>query len=131
MTSAKLIQVRDLKKHYNKGRIKALDGVTVDVNRGDVMVVVGPSGSGKSTFLRSLNLLEVPTGGEIIFDGVDITRKRDENGKKIERGIRLSYGEVRMWFLEQFPEIENFDARKSLDKKMDEIRKARADRKAA
>lgn len=56
---------------------------------------------------------------------------KDENGKKIERGIRLSYGEVRMWFLEQFPEIENFDARKSLDKKMDEIRKARAARKAA
>ena len=87
MTSAKLIQVRDLKKHYNKGRIKALDGVTVDVNRGDVMVVVGPSGSGKSTFLRSLNLLEVPTGGEIIFDGVDITRKRDENGKKIDLNL--------------------------------------------
>ena len=87
VTSAKLIQVRDLKKYYNKGRIKALDGVTVDVNRGDVMVVVGPSGSGKSTFLRSLNLLEVPTGGEIIFDGVDITKKRDENGKKIDLNL--------------------------------------------
>ena len=87
MTSAKLIEVRDLKKHYNKGRIKALDGVTVDVNRGDVMVVVGPSGSGKSTFLRSLNLLEVPTAGEIIFDGVDITKKRDENGKKIDLNL--------------------------------------------
>ena len=71
-----LIQVTDLKKHYNKGTIKALDGVTVDINRGDVMVVVGPSGSGKSTFLRSLNLLEVPTGGQIIFDGVDITDKK-------------------------------------------------------
>ena len=87
VTSAKLIQVRDLKKYYNKGRIKALDGVTVDVNRGDVMVVVGPSGSGKSTFLRSLNLLEVPTSGEIIFDGVDITKKRDENGKKIDLNL--------------------------------------------
>ncbi|MBQ2895846.1 MAG: amino acid ABC transporter ATP-binding protein [Oscillospiraceae bacterium] len=82
-----MIQVRDLKKYYNKGRIKALDGVTVDVNRGDVMVVVGPSGSGKSTFLRSLNLLEVPTSGEIIFDGVDITKKRDENGKKIDLNL--------------------------------------------
>ena len=56
-TNDKLIQVKDLKKHYNKGAIKALDGVTVDINKGDVMVVIGPSGSGKSTFLRSLNLL--------------------------------------------------------------------------
>ena len=82
-TGDKLIQVIDLKKYYNKGAIKALDGVTVDVNRGDVMVVIGPSGSGKSTFLRSLNLLEEPTGGSIIFDGVDITRKKvpDARGK--------------------------------------------------
>lgn len=78
-----LISVRDLKKYYNKGSIKALDGISVDINSGDVMVVIGPSGSGKSTFLRSLNLMEHPTGGEIIFDGVDITKKkiRDESGK--------------------------------------------------
>ena len=75
-TSDKIIQVKDLQKHYNKGALHALDGVTVDINRGDVMVVVGPSGSGKSTFLRSLNLLEVPTAGQIIFDGVDITAKK-------------------------------------------------------
>ena len=75
-TSDKLIQVKDLQKYYNKGALHALDGVTVDINRGDVMVVVGPSGSGKSTFLRSLNLLEEPTGGQIIFDGVDITAKK-------------------------------------------------------
>mgnify|MGYP000571512562 CR=1 FL=1 len=56
-TGDKLIQVKDLKKYYNRGAIKALDGVTVDIDRGDVMVVIGPSGSGKSTFLRSLNLL--------------------------------------------------------------------------
>ena len=56
---------------------------------------------------------------------------KDEKGKKLQFGVKFSYGEVRMWFLEQFPEIENFDARKSLDKKMDEIRKARAARKAA
>ena len=72
-TNDKLIQVRDLKKYYRKGEIKALDGVTVDINRGDVMVVIGPSGSGKSTFLRSLNLLEIPTSGTILFEGVDIT----------------------------------------------------------
>ena len=75
-TRDKLIEVHDLEKHYNKGSIHALDGVSVDIYRGDVMVVVGPSGSGKSTFLRSLNLLEVPTGGTILFDGVDITDKK-------------------------------------------------------
>ena len=84
-----LIQVTDLKKHYNKGAIKALDGVTVDINRGDVMVVIGPSGSGKSTFLRSLNLMEEPTSGSIVFDGVDITKKkiRNEEGKMVKLDI--------------------------------------------
>lgn len=84
-----LIQVTDLKKHYNMGAIKALDGITVDINRGDVMAVVGPSGSGKSTFLRSLNLLEEPTGGEIIFNGVDITRikYKDASGKMVKVDI--------------------------------------------
>ena len=75
-TNDNLIQVKGLKKYYNKGAIKALDGITVDIKRGDVMVVVGPSGSGKSTFLRSLNLLEMPTEGQILFDGVDITDKK-------------------------------------------------------
>ncbi|MBQ9421119.1 MAG: amino acid ABC transporter ATP-binding protein [Lachnospiraceae bacterium] len=76
-----MISVNDLKKYYNKGAIKALDGVTVDINKGDVMVVIGPSGSGKSTFLRSLNLMEHPTGGTIMFDGVDITSKKIKNAE--------------------------------------------------
>ena len=71
-----LIQVHDLKKYYNGGDVKALDGVTADICKGDVMAVIGPSGGGKSTFLRSLNLLEQPTSGSIIFDGVDITGKK-------------------------------------------------------
>lgn len=75
-TNDNLIQVIDLKKHYNNGAIKALDGINVNIKRGDVMVVIGPSGSGKSTFLRSLNLLEEPTAGQILFDGVDITDKK-------------------------------------------------------
>ena len=83
MTDDKLIQVKDLKKYYKGGRIKALDGVSTDIYRGDVVVVIGPSGSGKSTFLRSLNLLEVPTSGSIIFEGVDITKKRGPDGKKL------------------------------------------------
>ena len=84
-----MIQVTDLKKHYKGGSIKALDGVTVDINKGDVVAVIGPSGSGKSTFLRSLNLLEEPTGGSIIFNGIDITRKKykDENGKTVKLDI--------------------------------------------
>ena len=88
-TRDKLIQVTDLKKHYKMGTIKALDGVTTDIYRGDVMVVIGPSGSGKSTFLRSLNLLEEPTGGSIIFEGVDITKKKYKNaqGKTVKLDI--------------------------------------------
>ena len=82
-TSDKLIQVKDLKKYYNGDTIKALDGVSVDINKGDVMVIIGPSGSGKSTFLRSLNLLEKPTSGTIIFEGTDITQKRGPDGKKL------------------------------------------------
>ena len=76
MTTDVLIQVQDLKKHFtDTSAIKALDGVSVDIKKGEVVVVIGPSGSGKSTFLRCLNLLEVPTGGQILFNGVDITDK--------------------------------------------------------
>ncbi|MCD8076513.1 MAG: amino acid ABC transporter ATP-binding protein [Lachnospiraceae bacterium] len=79
--------------------MKALDGVTVDIQRGDVMVVIGPSGSGKSTFLRSLNLLETPTEGSIIFDGIDITKKKykDASGKTVKLdidGLRQKMGMV-------------------------------------
>lgn len=85
----RLIQVVDLKKHYKMGKIKALDGVTTDICKGDVVVVIGPSGSGKSTFLRSLNLLEEPTGGAIVFDGIDITKKKykDETGKTVKLNV--------------------------------------------
>ncbi len=95
-----LICVRNLKKHYNKGAIKALDGVTVDIHRGDVMVVVGPSGSGKSTFLRSLNLLEEPTEGEIVFEGVDITKKSIvlPDGKKKKLNINVHRQKMGMVF---------------------------------
>ena len=80
----KLIEVQNLKKYYNGENIRALDGISIDINKGDVMVVIGPSGSGKSTFLRSLNLLEVPTSGSIIFEGVDITQKRGPDGQKLD-----------------------------------------------
>ena len=66
-----LIQVKDLKKDFGGNRV--LDGITTDICQGEVVAIIGPSGSGKSTFLRSLNLLEVPTGGQILFEGTDIT----------------------------------------------------------
>ena len=66
-----LIQVQDLKKAFGANQV--LDGITTDICQGEVVAIIGPSGSGKSTFLRSLNLLEVPTGGKILFEGTDIT----------------------------------------------------------
>lgn len=80
-----IISVKDLKKYYNGESIKALDGVTTDIRKGEVVVIIGPSGSGKSTFLRSLNLLERPTSGTITFDGVDITSKATDINKLRQR----------------------------------------------
>lgn len=72
-----LIKVEDLHKVYHK-KLHALDGISEEIARGEVVVIVGPSGSGKSTFLRSLNLLEVPTSGHVYFEGVDITGKETD-----------------------------------------------------
>ncbi len=99
-TEDKLIQLQDVKKYYKHGTIKALDGVSVDINRGDVVAIIGPSGSGKSTMLRSMNLLEVPTEGHILFHGVDITQKymQDANGRKIRVDINLLRQKMGMVF---------------------------------
>ena len=78
MTTESIIKVEGLQKYFKGGEIKALDGIDAEVRRGEVVVVIGPSGSGKSTFLRCLNLLEVPTGGRILFEGVDITDPRTD-----------------------------------------------------
>ena len=66
-----LIQVQDLKKSF--GTQVVLDGITTEIDQGEVVAIIGPSGCGKSTFLRSLNLLEEPTSGTILFEGTDIT----------------------------------------------------------
>lgn len=71
-----LIKVENLHKVFN-GKLHALNGVSEEIYKGEVVVVVGPSGSGKSTFLRSLNLLEVPTSGRVVFKGVDILDKKN------------------------------------------------------
>ena len=69
-----LISVKDLKKSF--GKIEVLKGISTDIRRGEVVVVIGASGSGKSTFLRCLNRLEEPTDGTIVFDGIDITNTK-------------------------------------------------------
>ena len=129
-----LIQVTDLKKHYNKGTIRALDGVTVDINRGDVMVVIGPSGSGKSTFLRSLNLMEEPTGGSIIFDGVDITKKKvmNDEGKMVKLDIDQHRRKMGMVFqhFNLFPHMTILDNMTLAPIRVKHMPKAEAEAKA-
>ncbi len=74
-----IIEAKGVKKYFSSrvsGKIKALDGVSAQIQKGEVVVIVGPSGSGKSTFLRCMNLLEIPTGGQILFKDVDITDKK-------------------------------------------------------
>ena len=83
-----LIKTENLCKYYGGGTIRALDGVNIEIHKGEVVVIIGPSGSGKSTFLRSLNLLEIPTDGSIYFEGVDITDpKIDINRHRQKMGM--------------------------------------------
>ena len=85
MTTDIIISVRDLEKHFDEGKLKALRGVSADIKRGEVVVVIGPSGSGKSTFLRCLNLLEEPTHGTVTFEGVNITDPKVNINKHREK----------------------------------------------
>ena len=71
-----IISVRNLVKTYNGGKVVALDHCSMDVKKGQVIAIIGPSGSGKSTMLRSLNLLEEPTSGQIYFNGTELTSKK-------------------------------------------------------
>ena len=133
-TNDKLIQVKNLKKYYNKGALHALDDVSVDINRGDVMVVIGPSGSGKSTLLRSLNLLEVPTDGEIIFHNIDITKKSfiNKQGKKEKVDINLHRQKMGMVFqhFNLFPHKTILDNMTLAPVKVLGMNKAEAEQKA-
>ncbi len=134
VNSDTVIQVRNLKKHYNRGAIKALDGVSVDIFKGDVMVVIGPSGSGKSTFLRSLNLMEDPTAGQIIFNGVDISKRKykEADGKYVKVNIdehRQKMGMVFQHF-NLFPHMTILDNLTLAPIKVKGMKKADAEAKA-
>ena len=134
VTNDKLIQVIDLKKHYNKGAIRALDGVTVDIEKGEVVVIIGPSGSGKSTLLRSLNLLEIPTDGSIIFQGVDITKKKHvtHEGKAVKVNINEHREKMGMVFqhFNLFPHKTILDNMILAPMKVKGMNKAEASKKA-
>ena len=88
MSDNVIIRAENVRKYFRGGAIKALDGVSANIRKGEVVVIIGPSGSGKSTFLRCLNLLEVPTDGHIYVDGTDITdRKNDINLHRQKMGM--------------------------------------------
>lgn len=133
-TCGDLIQVRDLYKHYNKGSIHALDGVSIDVSKGDVIAVIGPSGSGKSTLLRSLNLLEIPDSGSILFHGIDISKKDFVNkyGKKERVNIDLHREKMGMVFqhFNLFPHMTILDNMVLAPIQVKKTPKAQAEEKA-
>ena len=85
MTTDIIISVKGLEKHFDEGKLKALQGVDAEIKRGEVVVVIGPSGSGKSTFLRCLNLLEMPTKGTVTVEGTNITDPRVNINKHREK----------------------------------------------
>ncbi|MBY5033707.1 amino acid ABC transporter ATP-binding protein [Streptococcus gallolyticus] len=78
-----IISIKDLHKYYGDNEV--LKGIHLDIQQGEVVVIIGPSGSGKSTFLRTMNLLEVPTKGTVTFEGVDITDKSNDIFKMREK----------------------------------------------
>ena len=83
-----MIEIKDLHKSF--GSLNVLNGINEHISRGEKVVVIGPSGSGKSTFLRCLNMLETPTSGEILFDGVSMTDpKTNINEMRRKMGLSL------------------------------------------
>ncbi|HIR60616.1 MAG TPA: amino acid ABC transporter ATP-binding protein [Candidatus Faecivivens stercoravium] len=117
-----MIHVEDLKKRF--GRLDVLNGITEDIREGEVVSIIGPSGGGKSTFLRCLNLLEKPTSGKIVFEGIELT------GKKVNLDLhRQKMGMVFQHF-NVFPHLtvlENITIAPTLEKK---VPKAEAEQKA-
>lgn len=118
----KLIEVKNLTKKF--GDHTVLDGITTDICQGEVVAIIGPSGCGKSTFLRSLNLLEAPTSGQILFEGIDLTDKSVDINK-----VRQKIGMV----FQQFNLFPNHTIRENITLapvKLGLMTKAEADKKA-
>ena len=87
--SETLLQIRDLRKSF--GRLEVLKGLSTDIRKGEVVVMIGPSGSGKSTFLRCMNLLEQPTAGSIVFDGIDIVRANEATKNRVRSEMGMVF----------------------------------------
>ena len=124
-----LLEVQGLEKAF--GDNKVLDGITTDIRQGEVVAVIGPSGSGKSTFLRSLNLLEVPTGGRILFEGTDITDPKVDINRHRQK-IGMVFQQFNLWphktVLEnviegpvQIKKVKKEDAVKTAEKLLDKV----------
>lgn len=124
MTNEKdiIIQVKGLKKNF--GSLEVLKGEDMEIDRGEVVVVIGPSGSGKSTFLRCLNLLETPTAGDILFHGQSILRK----DMKLDK-YREKFGMVFQLF-NLFENLSVLDNVTIGPRKVKKVAKEEADRKA-
>lgn len=101
--SQALIEVRNLHKHF--GDVEVLNGISTEIHKGEVVAIIGPSGCGKSTFLRSLNLLEEPTSGQITFEGTDITDRSVDINK-----MRQKIGMV----FQQFNLFPNYTVRENI-----------------
>lgn len=89
-----LIDVKELKKSFDG--MQVLNGISTQICKGEVVAIIGPSGCGKSTFLRSLNLLEIPTGGQILFEGTDITDK-SVNVDKMRQKIGMVFQQFNLF----------------------------------
>ncbi|MBQ3567016.1 MAG: amino acid ABC transporter ATP-binding protein [Oscillospiraceae bacterium] len=117
-----MISIKDLKKSF--GGLNVLKGVTTEIKRGEVVVILGPSGCGKSTFLRCLNLLEIPDSGHILLDGTDLTDKKTN--------INLERRKMMMVFqhFNLFPHLSILENLTVAPRKLRGLSKEEADRKA-
>lgn len=118
----KLLEVKSISKSF--GDHLVLDRITTDINKGDVLCLVGPSGGGKSTFLRTLNLLEAPTSGQILFEGTDITSK-DTNIDEVRKKIGMVFQHFNL-----FPHLTILDNMTLAPQKVLKISKEDAENKA-
>ncbi|MBE6846468.1 MAG: amino acid ABC transporter ATP-binding protein [Ruminococcus sp.] len=117
-----IISIKDLKKSF--GALNVLNGITTDIKKGEVVVILGPSGCGKSTFLRCLNMLETPDDGHIIFDGADLMDKKTDINKK-RRKMMMVFQHFNL-----FPHLTILDNLTVAPKKLSGIPKEEAEQKA-